>query len=60
MTPTTPEQISFAQDLVTELVRLRRVAQAAQKAVNAYEAYGFGQAVEHRVRLLRATLEARS
>jgi hypothetical protein len=39
--------------------RLDRVKEAAQKTVNAYEAYGFGRAVEHRVRLLRATLEAR-
>jgi hypothetical protein len=36
---------------------LARVGEAAQKTVNTYEAYGFGHEVEHRVRLLRATLE---
>lgn len=49
----------YAENLVAEVERLRKVEEAAQKTVNAYEAYGFSRAVEHRVRLLRATLEAR-
>lgn len=50
----------YGENLVAEVERLCKVERAAQKTVNAYEAYGFGQAVEHRVRLLRATLEARA